>query len=737
MFTAAMHPIARVEPLTTARALRGPFDYRIPRHMEGVDVGSVLLVPFGRRRVLGLVVGVGDRTEVPAERLVEPVAALEAGVPPELVDLGLWLAEAYCSTPARGLALVLPPGTGTSPRAAPGASARELLEATLTPAGRDALAGTGPARLGPKQHAALSRLARGPSTAGELAVAHSTLASLARRGLVTIGRREVARRPAAVERGSAAAGTAGRAAAQPRVLTGAQEAALGSILEPLRARRHEALLLHGVTGSGKTEVYLRAADAALAQGRSAIVMVPEIALTPQTARRFEERFGDRVAILHSKLGLGERYDEWRRLRDGRARICVGPRSAVFAPLTDLGLVVVDEEHDSAYKQESDPRYDARDVAARRARLAGAALVCGSATPRPESRLRMRTLTLPDRVDGLALPPVELLDMRGLRHALHPDARRALEDVRTRGRKAIVLVNRRGWSAFVECRDCGRTWMCPHCDVTLTLHRDGARARLACHHCGHFERAEGSCPDCGSTAVARHGAGTQRVEAELREALAPLPVFRLDADAGRRKHGIAETLAAFDAADAGVLVGTQMVAQGHDFPEVELAVVQDADATLRFPDFRAEERTFALVSQLAGRSGRGPAGGRVMVQTLSPATPCLQHAARHDAESFLAEETERRRALGYPPFTTLIGVIASAPDQESADRATGNLAARLGGLDVLGPAPLFRLKDLYRSCLVVKATDRPAAVATVGAAVAEVAADRKLRPVKLTVDVDPQ
>ncbi len=728
-----MPSIARVEPLTTARALRGPFDYRIPREMEGVGVGSVLLVPFGRRRILGLVVGVGDHTEVPQEKLVEPVAPLEAGVPPELVELGMWLADAYCSTPARGLALVLPPGTGTASHATPGATTRELLEAALTPAGREALTGGGTIRLGPKQHAALSRLVHGPSTAAELDVAHGTLASLERRGLVAIGRREVGRRPAGIDRGAGKHASAG----SPRVLTASQEDALRAVLEPLRERRHDSLLLHGVTGSGKTEVYLRAADAALAQGRSAIVMVPEIALTPQTARRFEERFGERVAILHSKLGLGERYDEWRRLRDGRARICVGPRSAVFAPLTDLGLIVVDEEHDSAYKQESDPRYDAREVAERRARMSGAVLLCGSATPRPESWLRMRTLSLPARVDNLELPPVALLDMRGLRHALHPDARRALEDVRTRGRKAIVLVNRRGWSAFVECRDCGRTWMCPHCDVTLTLHRDDPSGRLACHHCGHWERAAQSCPDCGSTAVSRHGAGTQRVEAELREALAPLPVFRLDADAARRKHGIAETLARFDAADAGVLVGTQMVAQGHDFPEVELAVVQDADATLRFPDFRAEERTFTLVSQLAGRSGRGPGGGRVLVQTMSPDTACLRHAARHDAPGFLSAEMERRRALRYPPFSTLIDVTTSAPDQESADHAAGRLAELLGDLDVLGPAPLFRLKDFYRSRLVVKAADRPAAVAAVGTAVKKVGADRKLKNTKLAVDVDPQ
>jgi primosomal protein N' (replication factor Y) len=701
--------------------------------MAGIEVGSVLVVPFGHRRVLGLVVDLAGESEVPAERLVEPVRALESGVPDELVELGLWIADAYCSTPARGLALVLPPGTGTGPRAAPGASTRELHEATLTVAGREALQGHGGGRLGPRQHAALGNLLRGPSTAAELGIPHGTLASLERRGLVRIGRRTVQRRPAAIERG----GT-GHARTGGHRLTKAQASALAQVLEPLTARRHASLLLHGVTGSGKTEVYLRAAQAALEQGRAAIVMVPEIALTPQTARRFEQRFGDRVAILHSKLGLGERYDEWQRLRSGAARICVGPRSAVFAPLADLGLVVVDEEHDSAYKQESDPRYDARDVAARRAEAAGAVLLCGTATPRPESWLRMPRLSLPERVDDTPLPPVELLDMRGLRHALHPDARRALEEVRARQSKAIVLVPRRGWSPFVDCRDCGRAWMCGSCDVSLTLHRDDAAQRLACHHCGHVEPAPHACPDCGSTGVARHGVGTQRLEVELREALAPLPVFRLDADSGRRKGGIASVLQRFESAPAGILVGTQMVAQGHDFPDVELAVVQDADANLRFPDFRAEERTFSLVAQLAGRSGRGPAGGRVLVQTLCPTAASLRHAAGHDAPGFLAEEVERRRALRYPPFSTLIRLLAAAPEQHSADAAAGLLAQRLGGgLDVLGPAPLFRVKDLCRSTLMIKTDDREGAVAAVGEAVRSVVRERTLRGVKLAVDVDPQ
>src|SRR4051812_10227210 len=372
--------IAKVEPLTTARALRGPFDYRIPRGMEGVGVGSVLVVPFGRRRIQGLVVDVVPTSELPPERLVEPLACLEQGVPPELVQLGLWVADHYCSTPARGLALVLPPGTGTTGTAT-GARARELLGARLTQEGRRTLRPDAGARLGPRQHAALQALVDEPLLVADLSartqVGHGALKSLAARGLIEISAQAVERRPAAVERGGGARG----ASPGELALTDAQRRALDAVTAPLRERRHEQVLLHGVTGSGKTEVYLRAAALALELGRSAIVLVPEIALTPQTTHRFEERFGERVAVLHSKLGMGERYDEWQRLRRGEARVCVGPRSAVFAPLRDVGLIVIDEEHDAAYKQESDPRYDARLVAWRRARGAGAVLLCGSATPR--------------------------------------------------------------------------------------------------------------------------------------------------------------------------------------------------------------------------------------------------------------------------------------------------------------------------------------------------------------------
>ncbi|MEA2449113.1 MAG: hypothetical protein QOG63_1045 [Thermoleophilaceae bacterium] len=723
--------IAKVEPLTTARALRGPFDYLVPGRMAGVDVGSMLVVPFAGRRLLGVVVDMAEHSDVPAERLVEPLEALDRGVPPELVRLGLWVADEYCSTPARGLALVLPPGSG-----ARRTGIARALAAAITDAGRAAL--TGAERLGDRQRAALLALAEQPLPVAAAARAagggHATLRSLEARGLVVIENAERRRRPA-IE-GVGARGLA------DTVLTGAQEAALRRV-ETALERGGERLLLHGATGSGKTEVYLRAVAAALARGRSAIVLVPEIALTPQTAGRFERRFGDEVAILHSKLSAGERHDEWLRLRRGEARVCIGPRSAVFAPVRDLGLIVVDEEHDGSYKQEGDPRYDARRVAERRAAQSGAVLLAGSATPRPESRLRLERIAMPERVDGRGLPPVEIVSMAGVQGAVHPRTRDALDEVRRRGEKAIVLLNRRGWSNFLSCRSCGRVWQCPRCDVTLVLHR--FEGRIACHHCAHSQPAPHDCPDCGSMSVARHGVGTERLEAELGEALDPLPVFRLDADAAAGRGAILDVLRRFEAAPAGVLLGTQMVAKGHDFPDVTLGVVLDADSTLRFPDFRAEERTFALVAQLAGRSGRGARDGRVLVQALDADARALRFAARHDAEGFLADELSRRELLGYPPYAQLVRVVCTSavrgPESSAAAELRERIVAVAPGVRLLGPAPLFRLKGRDRAQLLAKAppdgAERAAAVRAVRHAVEAVSADRRHRGVTFSVDVDPQ
>ncbi len=529
-------PIARVEPLTTARALRGPYDYRLPARLGEVGVGTLLEVPFGRQRLLGVVVELAERSEVPAARLVEPLVALEAGVPPELVRLGLWVAREYCSTPARGLELVLPPGT-TGPRG----QTRALTEIVAS-AGATATEALDGGRLGSVQRRALELLvAAGDRSldASELAadgVGLDALRRLERRGLVRLDKRQVRRRPRSAPIGA----PSGRVELDP-----AQRAAVDRIVAALdtgQPGEGAELLLHGVTGSGKTEVYLAAAEAALERGRGAIVLVPEIAMTPQAVSRFVARFGDRVAVLHSRLRAGERRDEWHRLRDGEARICVGPRSAVFAPIPGLGLIVVDEEHDGSYKQDADPRYDAREVARRRAADAGATLVCGSATPRPESWSSLERIELPRRVDGRALPEVDVLDMRGRdgrEGPLHPRTRAALAEVGERGAKAIVLINRRGWAPHLSCRGCGWVAGCSQCDVSLVVHRAGEGLR--CHHCGHAQALPISCPECGSVSLARAGAGSQRIESEIATAAGPVPVFRLDADSATGADGHLEIL----------------------------------------------------------------------------------------------------------------------------------------------------------------------------------------------------
>ena len=717
-----MPAIARVEPLTTTRALRGPFDYRVPEDLRGsVGVGSMLVVPFGRRELLGVVVGMAEHSEVADERLLAPLRALELGVPRELVELAGWIAEQYCSTVARALALVLPPGT------ARGARPLLRLVAELTPAGRGALQDP-EVRLSDGQRALLERLSHAPSAASASGASHSVLRRLCDRGLLRLERRTVPRRPVHEPLGARRA--------VPPPLTLEQAAALAQIEAALATAGGDRLLLHGVTGSGKTELYLRAAQAALAAGRGAIVLVPEIALTPQIVSRFVERFGDTVAVLHSRLGAGERHDEWRRLRCGAARVCVGPRSAVFAPIERLGLLIVDEEHDASYKHEGDPRYDARGVAEERARRAGALLLCGSATPRPESVERLRRVRLNARVDGRPLPPVEILDMCDVAGGLHPRTAEALADVRRLGGKAIVLLNRRGWSNFLSCRSCGRVWQCPDCDVALVLHR--REGYVACHHCGHREPAPARCPDCQSLSVARHGAGTERLEHELTLALddGGFPIFRLDADVSAVRDGAAGLLRRFEQARSGVLIGTQMVAKGHDFPDVSLAVVLDADATLRFPDFRAEERTFALVAQLAGRAGRG-GDGRVLVQTIAPGADAIAFAARHDSDGFLAVDLARRRALRYPPFADLIRIVCASVIPGAASHAAAALRAALAPpqASVLGPAPLFRLRGRERAQLVIKAGDRAGAIRAVGEAVQ--AAARNHGAVSFSVDVDPQ
>jgi primosomal protein N' (replication factor Y) len=729
--------ILRVEPLTTARALRGPFDYRRPEAMADLGVGSVVRVPFGPRRLLGVVVEVAEASELPPERLAEPLEALEAGATPELVRLGLWVAGEYCSTPSRGLQLVLPPGTGTG-GAGRTVRAKTELRAAILPAGEAALEGG--ERLGAKQRAVLEALRAGEMSAGELATAvgsdRQTLRRLEERELISA-------RSQAVRRIPGEPGLAG-SAERPELLP-EQADAVAALVAALdgQAGAPRQLLLHGVTGSGKTEVYLAAVEAALERGKGAIVLVPEIGLAPQAVARFRARLGDRFAVLHSALSAGERYDEWRRLRSGEASVCVGPRSAVFAPVRDLGLIVIDEEHDPSYKQEGDPTYDARAVARKRAEDNGAVLVAGTATPRPESWLELPRLELPRRVDGRRMPPVHLVDMREAdprSGPIHAETWEALEGVRAAGAKAIVMINRRGFAPWLTCRSCGHHWSCPNCDVSLIVHRHSGR--LVCHHCAHSERAPSACPECGSTTLSRAGAGTERIEGLLAERLDPMPVFRLDSDTAAERGAHARILARFDEAPSAVLVGTQMVAKGHDFPEVTLSAILDADATLRFPDFRAEERTFAMVAQLAGRSGRGEAGGEVIVQTLAPNASSIEHASRHDSAGFLELELERRKILHYPPYSHLLRINLAAGAEPKLDEVATSLARQLdrelpGGSELLGPAPMFRVRNRHRRRILIKADDRAGTVAAAREAVEGRATDRSLKDVAIGVDVDPQ
>jgi primosomal protein N' (replication factor Y) len=455
-----------------------------------------------------------------------------------------------------------------------------------------------------------------------------------------------------------------------------------------------------------------------------------------------ERFpGEEIAVVHSGLSAGERLEAYRAVASGRARLVIGARSAVFAPLQRLGLIVVDEEHDASYKQENEPRYDARTVARWRARRSGAVLVLGSATPSVEAFAGVRAhVDLPRRVDGSQPPPLEIVDMRDVHTVLSPTLREALTATIEAGQKAILFLNRRGFAAFIACSHCGHTWTCPHCDVTLALFSGGKRLR--CRTCGYSLPSPGSCDACGSLDVARYGYGTERLEREVAELLPGVELLRLDSDVASSFARLRDVLARFGEPGPSVLVGTQMIAKGHHFPDVTLVGVVNADLELHFPDFRAEERTFAMLIQVGGRSGRGRDPGRVLVQTLDPLARPIALAAAHDAESFYAGELERRKALGYPPATVLVAVEVSSIDGEKAAKGAGFTAERLratlrGEEEVMGPGPLVRERGRSAARVVIKSTDVGKTLGVVREAVERYRVRFAERGARLAVDVEPQ
>ncbi|MBX3470713.1 MAG: primosomal protein N' [Planctomycetes bacterium] len=712
----------------------GAFTYRVPPALrERVQVGVRVRVPFGPRAVPGLVLELAPACAVDP-RKVRPITQVLEGAPvldPGVLELARWAAAYYHTPLGEVLAAAVPQDVTARGRPAP-----RIARLVDPPPGR-------PARLGAAQRKVLDALAAGPRAADELCqaldVGPDVLRRLEARGLVLL---EEAAAPAAP-------GSDPAPGPAPPELTVEQRLVLGPLLRQVEERQPVVTLLFGITGSGKTEVYLRAIARALELGRGAIVLVPEIALTPQTLARFRARFGDRVAVLHSQLAGEARRGEWRRIRAGEAPVVVGPRSAVWAPVPELGLIVVDEEHETTYKQEHAPRYHARDLAVVRGKQAGVPVLLGSATPSLESWHnatggRYRLARLRSRPAGSALPRVTVVDMGRewaevkspvvLSRVLVREVTAALE----RGERALLFQNRRGFTTFFMCGACGHVLKCPQCDVTLTLHR--AAGAVVCHFCDLRQAPPRGCPACLGPAMRQRGYGTERVEEVVRQLFPAAAVGRLDTDVVREGEPAEVVLDRFRRGEVQVLVGTQMIAKGLDIPEVTVVGVISADTGLALPDFRASERTFQLVAQVAGRAGRGARPGCTVIQTFTPGHFALAAAADHDFERFAREELRARQALDYPPYSRVLKLLLRGPDerkvQDEAVRVVDDVRGACVGQDgvraVLGPAPSPRayLTGKFRWQALVKAT--PEGVRRVIRHLEE----RRPRGVEWLVDVDP-
>lgn len=698
--------------------LRRAFTYRIPPEMQGkLKLGARLKLPFGRRETTGYAVGLHD--QIPAdvdldETKIKDIIAIvddEPMITPEILRLTQWTADYYASFWGEMLKASLPAGINSDSVRPKRRKAVRLLKA---------LSNDDKPLTQPQQTVVdLLSLNGGEMLFTEVLeradVGASPLNTLAKRGLIEIYVQDVDRDPLS---------GAAFPALNELELTAEQQAALDAITQALRSGDFKAFLLHGVTGSGKTEVYIRAMRHALDLGRSSLMLVPEIALTPVFSRRLSSMFGPDVAILHSSLSVGERYDEWRRIRRGDARIAIGTRSAVFAPLENIGIVIVDEEHDPSYRQHESPFYNARDVGVMRASLAGAVVVLGSATPAMESYYNARNgkysyLELPDRIGGRGLASAELIDMRevfkraGKDVALSDELLAAIDDTFQKGEQVIVLLNRRGFSQFVLCRTCGETLKCRNCDITLTFHRSDGK--LLCHYCNYREKAPRQCPHCEGQYLYYVGEGTENISEQLTNKFPDMRIARVDRDTMAHKGEIDDVLLSFAAGKLDMLVGTQMIAKGHDFPNVTLVGVISVDIGLGLPDLRSAERTFQLITQVAGRSGRGAQAGKVLIQTYYPEHYALRHAQRQDYEGFYAEEIKYRERLGYPPFLVLASIMIKHRDLSYASKMANLLRRELDAANkakqvrILGPAPasLSRLKNEFRLQIILKGPGRRA------------------------------
>ncbi|MCD6405679.1 MAG: primosomal protein N' [Planctomycetes bacterium] len=695
--------------------LANAYSYIVPERLAGrIAPGKRVEAPFGSRRATGYCVSLST-TPPPTSALLKEIYGVvdsEVLLDAHMLDLGRWMAERYLAGWGEALEAALPAGvrcqTGNRNVLFLARPASEALETAVTWGARAA-----------KRRRALETLVENDgrlsvsALAERAGVSSATVGSLVKLGLAVVRSVPTVR---------------SRRRREPPVrdyrvdfdLTREQSWALRRISAAIDQKAFRPFLLFGVTGSGKTEVYLRAIEKVVRAGGQAVVLVPEISLTPQTVSRFRARFPN-IALLHSHLSAGKRHREWRAIASGSADVVIGARSAVFAPAARLGLIVIDEEHENTFKQETSPRYHARDVALRRAEMLSIPVILGTATPSLETFHAAKSglverLDLPFRVEGRALPPVEIVDMReerAERKAFTIISRRLeyrMKKALSAGFQVILFLNRRGFATYLTCRRCGWVGKCPQCDITLTFHR--SKNLVECHYCDYSARPPTECPECGHPNVRFFGAGTERVVDEVRALFPTASVARMDSDTMKTRHAYTKTLRDFRRGLTDVLVGTQMIVKGLDFPNVTVVGVISADVALNLPDFRAGERTFDLISQVAGRTGRGPAGGVVVVQTITPGHFAIRTAARHDYLSFAERELEHRKDLGYPPVAKMARIILRGSDLEKVKKTAARVRDALGatgvaGVNVLGPAPAFisRLSGRHRYNLIVKAPDR--------------------------------
>lgn len=696
----------------TSERLDRTFQYRIPDSLEGkLQVGMVVSVPFGKgnREIDGYVIGITDTPQFDENRLkcIHSIKSDEKTTESSLIVLAEWMRERYGSTMIQALKTVFPVKE----------KVRQCSQDTLVLNITKEEAKIQLKELERKKYHARARLLRAliergcldkTQAAKDLGASASVVNAMRQAGWIQVLSREVYRDPLRTDGSSSSS--------RSYVLTGEQQEVLAGILEEWKQENPRPCLIQGVTGSGKTEVYMELIAHVLSQGRQAIVLIPEIALTYQTVMRFYGRFKDKLSVLHSRLSAGERYDQFCRAKKGEIQIMVGPRSALFTPFPNLGLIVIDEEHENTYKSEITPRYHARETAEKRAQMEHAYLVLGSATPSLEAYSRAEEgkyarFRLRQRYGGRLLPGVTIIDLRkelkeGNRSILSRRLQQAMQERLEKREQVMLFLNRRGYAGFLSCRSCGEVLQCPHCDVSLAVHKGG---KLICHYCGYETEVVKKCPSCGSPYIGAFKAGTQQIQDIVQKCFPKSRILRMDYDTTRKKESHAQILEAFARQEADILIGTQMIVKGHDFPHVTLVGVLAADLSLHSGDYRSAERTFQLLTQAVGRAGRGSSPGEAVIQTYQPEHYSIQAAARQDYDSFYEEEMGYRRLLGYPPASHMMAVLGSCREETLLAQGMEYLkkfVQRVYGkpdLHLIGPAPqtVGKVKDQYRKVLYLK------------------------------------